>query len=215
MAKPPSLLSEVRFGAFLVYSPRGSSEVSQRSRGWRDAIKYDRPPGIAHAIERLALEFAGTALGEVLGPDVVLVPAPKSSPLVDGALWPARRIADELVKRGLGSEVIPMIRRAVRVPKSAFAGIGERPTANAHLESFAVDMPLARPSRIAVVDDVVTKGATLLAIASLVMNAFPDADVRVFAMLRTMGLQPEVERILEPCVGTIRLSARGEVERQP
>lgn len=215
MARPPSLLSEVRFGAFLVYSPRGCSEVSQHSRVWRDAIKYDRPPGIAQAVERLAAEFAESGLAEILGPDVALIPAPKSSPLVEGALWPARRISDELVSRGLGSEVIPCVRRALRVPKSAFAPIGERPTAKTHLESLALDTVLARPSRIAVVDDVVTKGATLLAVASGVKELFPEADVRVFAMLRTMGLRPEVERILDPCVGTIRLQAWGETDRQP
>ncbi len=215
MPKPPSLLSEVRFGAFLVYSPRGSSEVSKRSRVWRDAIKLDQPPGIARAVEELAATFASSPLGEILGPDVVLVPAPKSSPLVEGALWPARRIADELVKRGLGKEVEPCVRRAVRVPKSAYAGVGERPTAKTHLESLAVETALARPTRIAVVDDVVTKGATLIAVASVVKDLFPDADVRVFAMLRTMGLQPEVEQIVDPCVGTIRLTAWGEADRQP
>lgn len=215
MSKSPSLLSEVRFGAFLVYSPRGSSEVSQRSRGWRDAIKYDRPPGIAHAVDRLAAEFAATELAEVLGPDVTLIPAPKSSPLVEGALWPARRIADELVKRKLGRDMIPCVRRRERVPKSAFAEIGERPSPKAHLESLAVETVLARPARITVVDDVLTKGATLLAVASLVREVFPEADVRVFAMLRTMGLQPDVERILDPCVGTIRLTAWGEADRQP
>lgn len=83
------------------------------------------------------------------------------------------------------------------------------------LESMAADTPLARPARIAVVDDIVTKGATLLAAASLVKFIFPDADVRVFAMLRTMGLQPEVERIVEPCVGTIHLTDWGEADRQP
>jgi predicted amidophosphoribosyltransferase len=209
------LLSEVRFGAFLVYSPRGSSEVSQRSRGWRDAIKYDRPPGIADSVERLSKEFADTPLGEVLGSDVVLVPAPKSSPLVEGALWPAKRIADELARRGLGKEVNPCVARVVRVPKSAFAAMGERPTVKTHLESMAAETVLTRPARIAVVDDIVTKGATLLAAASLVKGVFPDADVRVFAMLRTMGLQPEVERIVEPCVGTIRLTVWGEADRQP
>lgn len=212
---PPSLLSEVRFGAFLVYSPRGSSEVSQRSRVWRDAIKHDRTPGISEAVARLAAEFAGTDLGEVLGPDIALVPAPKSSPLVEGALWPARRIADELVARGLGREVVPCVRRAVRVPKSAFAGAGERPSVKTHLDSLTVENVLARPARITVVDDVITKGSTLLAVASFVQDFFPGADLRGFAMLRTMGLQPEVEKILEPCVGTIRLTAWGEADRQP
>lgn len=215
MAKRPSLLSEVRFGAFLVYSPRGSSEESRRSRVVRDSIKHDWPPGIAHAVERLAEEFGNTPLAEVLGPEVSLVPAPKSAPLVEGALWPARRIADELVRRGLGKEVIPCVRRITPVKKSAYAGPGERPTAKAHFESMETENPLARPSRVAVVDDVLTKGATLLAAASHVAGLFPEAEVRVFSMLRTMGLQPDIERILDPCVGMIRLTAWGEADRAP
>ena len=214
MAKPPSLLSEVRFGAFLVYSPRGKSEVSCQSRAVRDSIKQDWPPGIAQAVERLSQEFAATPLGELLGADVTLVPAPKSSPLVAGALWPPRRIADELVRRGLAKGVIPCVRRITPVKKSAYAAPGERPTPQMHFESMGVENALARPSRIAVVDDVVTKGATLLAVASHVKSLFPEAEVRVFAMLRTMGLQPDVERILDPCVGIIRCVG-AEVWRVP
>jgi hypothetical protein len=189
--------------------------VSKRSRVWRDAIKHDQPPGISRAVEELAGAFGTTPLDEVLGADVMLVPAPKSTPLVSGALWPALRIAEELVRRGLGKEVVPCVRRIIPVKKSAYAAPGERPTAKTHLESLAVDAVLARPSRVAVVDDVVTKGATLLATASAVKELFPDADVRGFAMLRTMGLQPEVEQIRDPCVGTIRLLAWGETDRQP
>ena len=183
----PSLLSEVRFGAFLVYSPRGSSEISRQSRSVRDTIKHDWPPGIAHAVERLSQEFASTPLAEVLGTDVTLVPAPKSSPLVAGALWPARRIADELVRLRLGKEVIPCVRRITPVKKSAYAAPGERPTAQVHFESMKTENVLSKPTRVTVVDDVVTKGATLLAVASHGQSLFPEAQVCVFSMLPNDG----------------------------
>jgi len=215
VAKPPRLLSEVPFGAFLVYSPRGSSEVSRQSRIVRDRIKYDRPPGIAHAVERLTEEFQRTGLSEFLGPDVSLVPAPKSTPLVEGALWPARRVCEELARRKLGLEVLACVERLHPVKKSAYAAPGGRPKAQEHLESMSSVGLLAKPKRITVVDDVITKGATLLAAASHVATAFPGAEVRVLAMLRTMGLILEVERVLDPCVGTIRLTAWGETDREP
>lgn len=209
------MLPEVRFGAFLAYSPRGTSEVSKNSRIVRDAIKYVRPEGLRQVVDRLKKEFPATPLEEVLGPDVTLVPAPRSTPLVRGALWPAMRLADALVACGLGREVVPLVVRTNPVQKSAYAAAGARPTPLEHLDSLAIEPLLVNPSRITVVDDVLTKGATLLAVTSTVKTHVPDADVRAFAMLRTMGLQPDVEAIVAPCVGTITLTTAGEAWRSP
>ena len=48
-----------------------------------------------------------------------------------------------------------------------------------------------------------TQGWTLLAAASHLRAAFPETEVRGFALVRAMGLVPEVERIVDPCVGRI------------
>jgi phosphoribosylpyrophosphate synthetase len=150
-----------------------------------------------------------------LGADVVLVPAPRSAPIRDvTTLWPAQRICAQLVAGKLGREVLPCLTRTVAVPKSAFAPSGERPDVSRHFETIAAEVGLVRGARIAVVDDVITKGATLLAAASRVQEAFPEAEVRAFALLRTMGLVEEVDKILDPCRGTITL-VRGEVMRAP
>jgi adenine/guanine phosphoribosyltransferase-like PRPP-binding protein len=74
---------------------------------------------------------------------------------------------------------------------------------------------LGNPSRIVIVDDVITKGATLIAAASALHAAYPDAEIRPFAVLRTMGFRPEVGRILDPCEGVIKLNAAGRSERTP
>lgn len=91
------------------------------------------------------------------------------------------------------------------MPKSAFASPGMRASALRHLESMRIDRVLFRPNSVTVVDDFITKGATALAAASLVKDAFPEAQVRVFALVRTMGLVPNVDRCVEPCVGRISL----------
>jgi adenine/guanine phosphoribosyltransferase-like PRPP-binding protein len=68
--------------------------------------------------------------------------------------------------------------------------------------------------RITLVDDVVTRGATLFAAASLVAGTFPRADVRAFSLIRTLGLQADVERVIDPAVGTITRNRWGDAERE-
>lgn len=208
-----NLISELRFGAFLVYSPRGTSELSRKSRDICYSMKNDTSSAIAQLVERLAGEYKKTGLSEVLGPDVTLVPAPRSAPLVDGALWPAYRISEELVKRGLGSEVLPIIKRAKAVPKSSHAVAGGRATIEQHVQSLALENLLANPKRLAIVDDVVTKGRMLLAIATVLEQRFPNAQLGAFALIRTMGLQPDVARVVEPCVGYIRRNYWNDADR--
>jgi hypothetical protein len=215
MAEPTSFpsIAELRFGSLLVYSPRGESEVSRRSRTVCYQMKNDLGGAIARLVLRLKTEFPRTSLDELLGPDVTLVPAPRSTPLIDGALWPARRIADELVTHGLGVEVLPVVRRARPVPKSSHASPGERVTLAEHVDSLSLEPLLANPSRITIIDDVVTKGRMLMATATLLRHAFPPTELRAFAMIRTMGLQPDVDRILAPCVGVIVRSPWGDAVR--
>jgi len=215
MAAPTSFqsIAELRFGSLLAYSPRGQSEVSRRSRTVCYQMKNDLGGAIAQLVNRLITEFPKTSLSELLGPDVTLVPAPRSTPLIDGALWPARRIADELVKHGLGVEVLPLVRRAAPVPKSSHATPGERVSLAQHVDSLSLEPLLANPAKITIVDDVVTKGRMLLAMATLVRHVFPSAELRAFALIRTMGLQPDVERILAPCVGAIMWGPWGDAIR--
>ncbi len=208
------MLSNVEYGSYLAYSPRGQSEVSRRSRQFRDAVKFWREDTAQQVIDRLADEFDATGLEEFLGDDVTLIPAPRSAPLVAGALWPPRRICDELVRVGLGREVVPALVRTAPVPKAAYAAPGGRPTAHDHYDTMAVEPELVSTSRITVVDDFVTKGSTLLAAASRVAEAYPEMEVRTFALIRTMGLVPDIEQIVAPVTGTIGLSFE-EGDRQP
>lgn len=198
------MLSELIFGSFLVYSPRGTSTTSRNSRTVTYDIKGGNEQRLKEVMERLVARFDESALSQILGPDVTLVPAPRSAPLVAGALWPPKRIAEALVALGYGGAVETYLERVAAVPKSASQPMGSRPGPQRHYDTMCVQRGLVAPTRITIVDDVLTKGATLIAASSRLVEAFPLADVRAFALVRTLGLQPEVERIIDPCVGTIR-----------
>jgi hypoxanthine phosphoribosyltransferase len=83
-----------------------------------------------------------------------------------------------------------------------------------HYDSFAIERVTELPRHVVLIDDVVTKGRTLLAAAARVQEAFPNAEIRAFALLRTMGLVQGVEQLLDPCVGEIRWRA-GDAHRTP
>lgn len=55
------------------------------------------------------------------------------------------------------------------------------------------------------IDDVVTRGATLLGVANKLADMFPNAHIRGFAAMRTITNSKEFVSINAPCVGTITL----------
>jgi hypothetical protein len=137
------------------------------------------------------------------GADVSFVPVPGSAPLVQGALSVPLRMAEALRAQGLAGHVIPLLSRAYAVKKSAFQIPAERPNVQQHYDSMTIGVAAAPAARIVLIDDVVTQGSTTLAAATRVAEAFPNAEVRAFAIVRTMS-GVELESYLEPCVGTIR-----------
>jgi hypothetical protein len=232
------LLSSLRFGAFLAYSPHGRSPAELASQAVCRQIKRDGyvskgrrvEPVIPYAIRRLREclwdELAGTtALADLLAPDVVLVPAPGSAPPPPrqrDALWVPHRICVALLAAGFGSHMEPLLARRQAVRKSAAAGRRQRPGVLQHYESFAVRPPAGgTPARIVLVDDVITRGATLLAGASRLAAAFPAAEVSAFALVRTQrpidyqGGRQRFRAIVDPATALVTLSRYGSWRRDP
>lgn len=219
-----SLPSSIAFASFVAYSPRGTSGISQFSRDVTYAVKQDkflRPPHeMVRAIPFLA-ERVRARLDEYpflkayFGPKVVLVPAPRSSPLTKGALWPALRICEAMSAEGLGGRVETHLQRMKPVRKSAFAAPGERPGAQEHFDSVSVGRQglLDRPTAITLVDDVVTRGATFVGLFPHLSAAFPEAVIRCFALVRTVS-GGEIERVRDPIEGKITFEA-GVLRRRP
>ena len=200
-ARRPASLA---YCACYVYSPRGSGRVSRCSRLLRarlkaaDAVWFPRYAARVHEQVFELGRFSG-----VFGPDVILVPVPNSTPLTTRSTWVAGQLAIALKQTGLAAAVWAGLNRRVAVRKSATAPDGSRPTVWEHYESLALEPSLAAADRLVLIDDVVTKGRTLLAAAIRLRERFPRAEVRAFALVRTMGLIPDIAQLLEPCQGEI------------
>lgn len=207
--------SELPYGTFANYSPRGTSELSQKSRNVCGHIKAGRVELIRSAVPLLQGADAAN-LAPFLNPDVTLIPVPRSAPLAEGALWPSRVIADILAGARLGGAVLPCIERVTAVRKSSSSPAKERPSVAEHYDSLNVEDQLIKPARITLVDDVLTQGRTMIACALRLQEALPDAEIHGFAIIRTQGFVDNVERIVEPSTGIIRYyDSSGKTFRDP
>jgi predicted amidophosphoribosyltransferase len=145
----------------------------------------------------------------------VLIPIPASAPRRPREYLPDR-LADALVAEGLARSAWKGLSRVRSVAKSATSAPGRRPTVRVHYESLSVvpGFDLPEDARFLLIDDVVTRGRTLLAAATRLHEAFPQARITAFALLRTLGFRDHIETLLDPCVGRIGWRA-GDARRNP
>ena len=215
------LLSELEFGSFLAYSVRGTDEPSVESQLWMRRLKNERyvgnppMPMSKYVAHRLRLRFDDTVLSDILSPSSVLVPVPSSRISKPATLWVPLLIARALVSEGLARACEPCLTRVQSLNKAATADTQDRPTAIQHFESLSAARLLFPVSEFVLVDDVVTRGATLIGAASRPRETFPNASIKAFAVMRAISTPTEFRGILDPCVGTIQLSRDGLTVRRP
>ncbi len=218
MSGSRNLPSDVQFASFFVYTPRavtGEGDAGPKSRRLVRSIKNE-----AHhfSVRWNLAEFVRNGLSEELrehyfGADTTLVPMPGHAPLRDqDSRWPAHELCAEFVKAGLGAQSLPLIERAHRVSKAAFSSAAERPNARMHFESFRCATQIGPSERITVVDDVITRGATMLAAVAVLQKAYPAATVRGFALIRTMS-DVALQNVTEPVEGSIVLRGDETIRR--
>ena len=210
-------IRSLNFASCYVYAPCGACRVSVRSRALCAMIKAADPPR-AQLYARCVMRQAHLLpiLAEFFRAIDVLVPIPSCEPGCANREYLPERLADAFVAEGLASTAWRGLLRVSAVPKSALAAPGRRPTVGAHYASFSVvsgsDLP--EDARLLLIDDVVTRGRTLLAAAARLHEAFPQARITAFALLRTLGFQDHIGDLLDPCVGRIGWRA-GDAHRNP
>jgi hypothetical protein len=210
----PAPLSNVTFASCYIYSPRAHGWLAEASRQLCDRVKSSDPlwlPRYAGFVYRTSLW--DRQLAALFSPDAVLVPVPGSACSGEGP-WVASRLALALSEVGFALPIWMGLRRRYAVTKSATAPSAGRPTVYQHYDSFAAEAPAKTVHRIVLIDDVITKGRTLLAAAARLRSELPSADIRGFALIRTSGFVHQIKRLEDSCHGVVRW-AGGDARREP
>jgi predicted amidophosphoribosyltransferase len=139
-----------------------------------------------------------------LGPEISLIPMPRSSLQRPGFLWPAQRICECLLAEGLGRDIEPCLVRTAPLSKASLAAPGQRPNPIDHYHSTRVRRSRrSAPQVITLVDDVVTRGASFIGMYARLQEAYPNVQIHCFALIRTIS-SGEIDEILDPVQGEIR-----------
>ena len=211
-----TLISKLDASAFATYATKGTCENSKRSRILAGQVKKASITNIESVAKHIINDKHGEhILNDFLNPNVTLVPVPRSSPMKadSPSPWASLTICEIFQQQGLGQNILNCIKRISAVPKSQFAGRGNRPTVETHLPSLEVQRDLMIPDQITLIDDVVTKGSTTFACAIKLHEMFPDTTIRAFAVFVTRGFEEHIDSVISPCVGEIVYS-NGETSRK-
>ncbi|MCR9226171.1 MAG: hypothetical protein NXH90_01955 [Flavobacteriaceae bacterium] len=182
----------------LEFATKGKNDMALKSRQIAGNIKSGNVKVIERLIHHIK-NLPGEHPIKKMFDQAVLVPAPRSAPIVENGLWPTKILCEHFVESGLGKSVQEFIVRETKVPKSSnFSSADLRPSCNTHFNSLTVIPPEAFIEKIVVVDDVFTLGRTSCACVRKLKESFPDADISVFAVMRTRGFVETLDAIVKP-----------------
>jgi len=212
-------LSTILFGSLLSYSPRGFSPDEQQSRTVMKSLKNDEfvsnPPILmSDFISRLFKKSIKLPFVYFFKNNPILIPIPRSSLMRPGTLWVPQRLANALIQKGFGRDVVECLKRVKPLPKAATSLAQDRPKASQHYDSIEIQRILSQPEEILLIDDIITRGATTIGIANKLANYYPKTRIRVFAAMRTISPPFVFKAIYDPCIGTITINGN-ETFRRP
>lgn len=93
-------------------------------------------------------------------------------------------MAHAINQNGFGKTVIELVKRDIALPKSSTSLSKDRPKAAQHYNSIDISNKLlSETNEILLIDDVITRGATSLGLASKIAGIFPKSNIRTFAAI--------------------------------
>lgn len=214
------LLSEVGFGSFLSYTPRPFTEAGRQSKNVMWSLKANQllgnpPISVAERIaQRLAEQREALPFRHFFDGTAIAIPVPKSSLAKPGSLWVPLMLCNALKAAGLIAEVLPCLTRKHALPKSATSAANTRSTVLDHYQSLEAERTLVAPDQFVLVDDIITRGATLLGCAQRLKEAYPEIPIYAFAAMRSISEEVDFTGLTDPCVGMVTLRG-GQTYRRP
>ena len=202
-------ISEIKFGSLLTYTPRGNGSDHNESRTVMRNLKNDVVLKSGNLMSEKIAQIIKENLGDYpfsdyFNENTTLIPIPKSSLPQKDDLWVPQRVTTALAKIGLGKSEECLFRETP-LPRSSKVSAPNRPKTSQHYDSMKVKELLFKPKEIILVDDVITRGATVLGAVNRLAEIFPDIRIRVFAVMRTISNSDEFSKIVDPCTGTVSL----------
>lgn len=198
----------------MAYSPKELGREGAKSKRFCRAIKRGqqskrRPVTISRlVVDHMVSQSDLWGLHQIFSGKCVVVPVPGHAPRKPSSLWVPYDICQDIVNSGIALEIFPCIERHTRVLKSAYARPEDRASVFDHYNSLRITNaapPISLDgARIVLVDDVVTRGSTFLAAASRISEVYPDHEIKVFALVRTVS-RGAVDEMVSPRVGTITI----------
>ena len=214
-------IGEIEFSSFLSYSPHGITSTEIYTKTLVIALKKDQyMPSLKNYVSIISVlelkkHIYSTNFGDYFGADSVLVPVPRSSMKRPSTIWIPKRLAQALIREGLGGRVSTCLKRLTPIQKSSTSKGQDRPKPIEHYNSLEVQTLIEQPSEIVLIDDVITSGSTLLGAANRLADAFPNSKIRAFAFVRTMTDPSDFRKFIDPCKGIITLCRNGRTVRRP
>jgi predicted phosphoribosyltransferase len=80
---------------------------------------------------------------------------------------------------------------------------------------MVVQGQLGNSTDIVLVDDVISRGATIIGAADRLRDAFPNTNIGAFGAMRAVGNPAEFEKEFDPQSGVVYLRSDGQSFRRP
>lgn len=205
------LLQRVEFGSLFAYTPRPHNVDTEDSYNFmmklksNEIINFKFPSTCNFVANTLDSCMNLLPYSNFFDSKPLIVPIPKTTLIKSEYLWVPHILAVEIYAKGLGSRIVNCLNRVYPLPKSSTSKSENRPKAIQHYDSLSVQRLPYNPPSILLIDDVITRGATILGAASRLAEAYPNSSIKAFAGIRTISNSLEFQKFLDPQLGTIEL----------